>query len=157
MNRPSPSRVQVHGPLEAYACSFRRELSKAGLFVESGGRPFAVDGTSESLVGRHRFGSRRIDRARAERFVEHRRASFRVHRCLTLRGMGPLLDHLRDVGVVPAPEPWAAPGAVSRDFLRGRPLSEMGGRIHHDQGGHNQGTVRRTGAESELSDHLTRY
>ena len=46
----------------------------------------------------------------AERFVEHRRASGRVHRCLTLRGMGPLLDHLREIGVVPEPEPWAAMG-----------------------------------------------
>jgi len=46
----------------------------------------------------------------AERFVEHRRASGRVHRCLTLRGMGPLLDHLREIGVVPEPEPWVAMG-----------------------------------------------
>ena len=30
MNRPSPARVQVPGPLEAYAGSFREELSRLG-------------------------------------------------------------------------------------------------------------------------------
>jgi integrase/recombinase XerD len=76
MNRPSPARVQVPGPLEAYAGSFR----------DTGLDP------SELTV------------SCADRFVGHRRAASRVHRCLTLHGMGPLLDHLRRIGVVPAPE-----------------------------------------------------
>ena len=45
-----------------------------------------------------------------ERFVRDRRGGSRVHRSLTLRGMQPLLDHLRRIGVIPAVGPAAASG-----------------------------------------------
>ena len=35
MNRPSPSRVRVSGPLEAYATGFREELSTLGYSARS--------------------------------------------------------------------------------------------------------------------------
>jgi hypothetical protein len=48
--------------------------------------------------------------SQAERFVQDRRDGSRVHRSLTLRGMQPLLDHLRRIGVVAAVGPAAASG-----------------------------------------------
>jgi integrase/recombinase XerD len=102
--------VQVHGPLEAYAGRFRQELSRLGYSSSSAAGHLQLMAHLSRWLADIGLDPGELTVARAERFVEHRRASFRVHRCLTLRGMGPLLDHLREVGVVPAPESWAALG-----------------------------------------------
>src|SRR6187200_2787534 len=62
MNRPSPSRVRVSGPLQAYAAGFREELSSLG-YSAVGRRASAADGAFKSVAGRDRFGPGRIDPA----------------------------------------------------------------------------------------------
>jgi hypothetical protein len=101
----APSRVRVSGPPGAYPGSFSQELSRLGYSSSrTAGHLQLMARLSRWLVDIG-WDPGELTVAWAERFVEHRRASGRVHRCLTLRGMGPLLDHLREIGVVPEPEP----------------------------------------------------
>ena len=104
MNRPSPARVQVPGPLEAYAGSFREELSGLGYSSSRAAGHLQLMAHLSRWLADTGLGPSELTVSCAERFVGHRRAASRVHRCLTLHGMGPLLDHLRRIGVVPAPE-----------------------------------------------------
>ena len=104
MNRPSPARVQVPGPLEAYAGSFREELSRLGYSSSSAAGHLQLMAHLSRWLADTGLGPSELTVSCAERFAGHRRAASRVHRCLTLQGMGPLLDHLRRIGVVPAPE-----------------------------------------------------
>ena len=104
MNRPSPARVQVRGPLGAYAGSFREELSRLGYSSSSAAGHLQLMAHLSRWLADTGLGPSELTVSCAERFAGHRRAVSRVHRCLTLHGMGPLLDHLRRIGVVPAPE-----------------------------------------------------
>jgi integrase/recombinase XerD len=104
MNRPSPARVQVPGPLEAYAGSFREELSRLGYSSSRAAGHLQLMAHLSRWLADTGLDPSELTVSCAERFVGHRRAASRVHRCLTLHGMGPLLDHLRRIGVVPAPE-----------------------------------------------------
>ena len=63
----------------------------------------------------------------AERFVQGRGDGSRVHR-ISLRGMRPLLDHLRRIGVIPAVEATAASGGrdVVIEQFTGHLIGERG-------------------------------
>src|SRR5882757_4798053 len=84
MNRPSPARVQVPGPLEAYAGSFRKELSRLGYSSSRAAGHLQLMAHLSRWLADIGLDPGELNVARAERFVEPRRASFRVHRCLTL-------------------------------------------------------------------------
>ena len=115
MNRPSPSRVWVSGPLQAYAAGFREELSMLGYSARSAaGHLQLMAHLSRWLV---EIGSApdELTPSQVERFIQGRRDGSRVHRSLTLRGMQPLLDHLQRIGVVAAVGPAAA--SAGRDVV----------------------------------------
>src|SRR4029078_365050 len=115
MNRPSPSRVWVSGALQAYAAGFREELSVLWYSRRSAaGHLQLMAHLSRWLV---EIGSApdELTPSQVERFIQGRRDGSRVHRSLTLRGMQPLLDHLRRIGVVAAVGPAAA--SAGRDVV----------------------------------------
>jgi integrase/recombinase XerD len=108
MNRPSPSRVRVSGPLEGYAAGFREELSTLGYSARSAAGHLQLMAHLSRWLVEIGLAPGELNLPQVERFVQRRRDGSRVHRCLTLRGMQPLLDYLRRIGVVAAVEPAAA-------------------------------------------------
>ena len=102
MNRPSPWRVRVSGPLQAYAAGFGEELSTLGYSARSAAGHLQLMAHLSRWLVEIGLTPGELTLPQAERFVQGRRDGSRVHRSLTLRGMQPLLDHLRRIGVVPA-------------------------------------------------------
>jgi integrase/recombinase XerD len=103
-----PSRVEVAGPLAAYATGFRRELA---------GRGYSRSRTTGLLLLMARLSRWLAERGLAagelsdvdlERFVSHRRVVSRDDRQLTAGAMAPLLEYLRGLEVVSQPVPVAA-------------------------------------------------
>jgi integrase/recombinase XerD len=108
MNRPSPSRVRVSGPLGVYAASFREELSTLGYSARSAAGHLQLMAHLSRWLVEIGLAPGELALPQVERFVQDRRDGSRVHRRLTLRGMQPLLDYLRRIGVVAAVEPAVA-------------------------------------------------
>src|SRR6188472_3347033 len=102
MNRPSPSRVRVSGPLGAYAAGFREELSTLGYSARSAAGHLQLMAHLSRWLVEIGLTPDELTMRQVERFIQGRRDGSRVHRSLTLRGMQPLLDHLRRIGVVAA-------------------------------------------------------
>jgi len=111
MNRPSPSRVRVSGPLEAYATGFREELSTLGYSARSATGHLQLMAHLSRWLIETGLAPGELTLPQAERFVQGRRHRSRVHRRLTLRGMQPLLAYLRRVGMVPSVDSAAASSA----------------------------------------------
>src|SRR5271166_1528297 len=107
MNRPSPSRVRVSGPLAVYAAGFCEELSALGYSARSAAGHLQLMAHLSRWLVEIGLGPGELTMPQVERFVQGRRDGSRVHRSLTLRGMQPLLEHLRRIGVIPAVEPAA--------------------------------------------------
>ena len=102
-----PSRVEVSGPLAAYAVGFRQELA---------GRGYSRSRATGLLLLMARLSRRLAEFGREveelsdddiEQFVSYRRSVSRDDRQLTARALGPLLERLRALGVVPQPTPAA--------------------------------------------------
>src|SRR6185295_2967133 len=115
MNRPSPSRVWVSGPLQAYAAGFREELSMLGYSARSAAGHLQLMAHLSRWLVEIGLTPDELTPPQVERFIQGRRDGSRVHRSLTLRGMQPLLDHLRRIGVVAAVGPAAA--SAGRDVV----------------------------------------
>ena len=92
---------RVSGPLEAYAAGFREELSTLGYSARSAAGHLQLMAHSSRWFVEIGLATGELTLTQAERFVQGRRDGSRVHRSLTVRGMQPLLDHLRRIGVVP--------------------------------------------------------
>jgi integrase len=123
-----PSRVEVAGPLAAYAVGFRRELA---------GRGYSRSRTTGLLLLMARLSRWLAERGRdagelsdvdVEGFVSHRRVVSRDDRQLTARAMVPLLGYLRGLGVVLQPAPVVAVTA------RERLLEAFGGYLAAERG-----------------------
>lgn len=100
-----PLRVRVSGPLEPYAAGYTAELGHVG-YTPSGAvlqlRLFA--NLSRWLAGEG-LESRALSPAEVDRFLAARRAAGHT-RYASTRAMRPLLEYLRQLGVVPeVPEP----------------------------------------------------
>src|SRR6478609_11665832 len=115
MNRPSPSRVRVSGPLEACAAGFREELSALGYSARSAAGHLQLMAHLSRWLVEIGLAPGELTLPQVELFVQGRRGGSRVHRSLTLRGTQPLLDYLRRIGVVAAVEPAAA--STGRDVV----------------------------------------
>jgi integrase/recombinase XerD len=103
-----PSRVEVAGPLAAYASGFRRELA---------GRGYSRSRMTGLLLLMARLSRWLAERGREpgdlsdvdlEQFVSHRRAFSRDDRQLSARALAPLLEYLQGLGVMPQPAPAVA-------------------------------------------------
>lgn len=114
MCSPIPSRVRVDGPLQPHAHGFREELARQGYSSSpAAGHLQLMAHLSRWLVDRA-LDPGELTVARVEQFQRCRRASGRVHRRLTLRGLRPLLGYLRGLGVVPQPPLWFADDPLER-------------------------------------------
>lgn len=110
-----PSRVEVPGPLAAYAVGFRLELASRG---------YSRSRATGLLLLMARLSRRLAELGREveelsdddiEQFVSYRRKVSRDDRQLTARAMALLLEYLRGLGVVPGPAP--AVLTVQEQFL----------------------------------------
>lgn len=115
----SPSRVKVRGPLVPYVAGFRAELEAQGY------RPNAVSDQLRQMAHVSRWLERRglgvgdLTPERVEEFLVARRAAgYRLW--LSPKGVAPLLAHLRQLAVVPVPEPAVATTAAEHLFERYR-------------------------------------
>jgi integrase/recombinase XerD len=109
-----PSRVEVAGPLAAYAIGFRRELAGRGYSrSRATGLLLLMARLSRWLTERGRAAGELSD-VDLEQFVSYRRLVSRDDRRLTARAMAPLLEYLRGLGVVPQPVPAVALTARER-------------------------------------------
>jgi integrase/recombinase XerD len=113
MNMPSPSRVRVDGPLAPYALGFRQELSRVGYSSSPAAGHLQLMAHLSCWLAVRDLEPGELTGEAVEQFLECRRASGRVHRRLSLRGMAPLLEYLREQAVVPQPEPPVAVGLVA--------------------------------------------
>jgi site-specific recombinase XerD len=114
MNRPSPWRVRVSGPLQAYVVGFRTGLFEVGYSERACAEHLLRMARLSRWLAEVHMAPAELGMVQVEQFLAvHRNRSW-VDRNLTRKGMRPLLEHLRGIGVVPATEPPAA--------LRGRHL-----------------------------------
>ena len=99
-----PSHVRVTGPLAPHAAGFRRELERLGY------RPNAASNQLQLLAHVSRWldgqglGAEELTPTRVEEFLAHRRAEGYTL-WLSTRAMVPMLEFLRELGVVPSPAP----------------------------------------------------
>jgi integrase/recombinase XerD len=114
MSKPTPSRVRVSGPLEAYADGFRKELATQGYSSSPAAGHLQLMAHLSRWLADRDLDPGELTVAWVKQFVEDRRAAGRVHRRLTLRGVSPLLGFLRGLGVVPLPAPPAPRGVRER-------------------------------------------
>jgi site-specific recombinase XerD len=115
MNRPSPWRVRVLGPLQPYAPGFRAKLFGLGYSDRSCAEHLLRMAHVSRWLAESGLPPADLVVADLERFVADRRQHSRVDRSLTLRAVQPLLDHLRGIGVVP--ETWAQSPVVGRGLV----------------------------------------
>ncbi|WP_433192218.1 tyrosine-type recombinase/integrase [Nocardia sp. CA-107356] len=120
MNRPSPWRVGVSGPLRVYVVGFRADLLERGYSERSCAEHLLRMAHLSSWLAEIGLPPEELVMPQVERFLEVRRDRSWVDRTLTVKGMQPLLDHLRGVGVVPAAEPvqrlWGGRDLVIEQF-----------------------------------------
>jgi integrase/recombinase XerD len=110
MNRPSPWRVRVSGPLQAYVEGFRANLFELGYSQRSCTEHLQRMAHLSDWLAENDLALGELVVPQVERFVTARRQSSWVNRNLTLKAVQVLLDYLRGIGVVPAAGP-AAPRA----------------------------------------------
>lgn len=103
MNKPTPSRVRVGGPLELYADGFRRDLASQGYSSSPASGHLQLMAHLSRWLADRDLTPGELTAAYVQQFLDGRRVSGRVHRRLTMRGLKPLLDYLGSVGAVPAP------------------------------------------------------
>ena len=104
-------RARVSGPLGPYADGFRTVLAGWGYTPSSAaGQLQLMAHISRWLVDRGLDGHD-LTSAVVEEFLQARRAAG-YRQWLSMRGMAPLLDHLREVGIAPVCSPAGADGAV---------------------------------------------
>jgi integrase/recombinase XerD len=102
-----PSAVRVTGPLAPHVAGFRRDLEQVGY------RPSAVSDQLRLLASASRWlagqglGAGDFTPARVDAFLGHRRAEGYVL-WRSPKAMAPMLDYLRNLGVVETPAPAAA-------------------------------------------------
>lgn len=114
-----PTRIRVTGPLEEFAPSFATELLREGYTPHSTRLQMHLMAHLSRWLADEGLEARRLGAAQVERFINARRAAGHVnHR--GSRALGPLLVHLRELGVVPAPSAPAPDGPVAEILERYR-------------------------------------
>ena len=106
MNRPSPSRVRVSGPLEVYAAGFREELSTLGYSARSAAGYLQLMAHLSRWLVEIGLAPGELTLPQAERFVQGRRDGSRVNRVQQrlhpsqrqTRSLSAFIDHLERIG-----------------------------------------------------------
>jgi integrase/recombinase XerD len=115
-----PSRVRVSGPLAAYRGGFAEGLAKQGYTAGSAQRQVQLMAHLSRWLDSRGLGADGLTADRAREFLAVRRADGYTLE-LSERGMAPLLDYLRGLGVTPVPpEPAACTAAelLVEDYRR---------------------------------------
>src|SRR5665647_1452938 len=98
--------VRVGGPLGAYAEGFGGQLAAVGYSPWSAANQLRLMAHLSRWLAGQCLNSQDLDEARVEAYLDSRRAA--GYTCLlSLRGLEPLLAHLRALGASPAPVPVA--------------------------------------------------
>ena len=108
MNKPSPWRVRVSGPLQVYVVGFRADLLEMGYSERSCAEHLLRMAHLSRWLTEIDLAPEKLGLPQVEQFLAFHRDRSRADRNLTLKGMGPLLDHLRGIDVMSTAEP-AAP------------------------------------------------
>jgi len=109
-----PSRVRVTGPLEPYACGFRRDLARQGYTPHSASNQLQLMAHASRWLASRGLGVGELTPARVEEFLEDRRAEGYTL-WLSTKAMAPILVYLRGLAVVPTPSP--VPPATAAEEL----------------------------------------
>jgi integrase/recombinase XerD len=96
--------VRIAGPLVAFAPGFGGELERRGYRPGPAADQLRLMVYASGWLADHGLQAGDLTAARAERLMAERRAAGRL-RLLSPRAMGPLLEYLRGLGVVPAAVP----------------------------------------------------
>src|SRR5665213_1328532 len=99
-----PSRVRVRGPLEPFACGFRRELARQGYTSHSASYQLQLMAHASRWLTSGGLGVGELTPGRVQEFLAARRAEGYTL-WLSTKAMAPVLGYLRGVGVVPMPRP----------------------------------------------------
>jgi hypothetical protein len=99
-----PSRVRVRGPLEPFACGFRRELARQGYTPHSASNQLQLMAHASRWLACRGLGVGELTPARVQEFLADRRAEGYTL-WLSPKAMAPVLAYLRGLGVVPTPSP----------------------------------------------------
>src|SRR5262245_43199975 len=116
-----PLRVRVSGPLAGYGPGFRMELSRLGYTPNSASDQLWLMAHVSRWLASQRLEAADLTPARVEEFLAVRRATGYVQ-WRSAKAMIPLLEYLRELGVVPVavPEPLMPVEALLaryRDYL----------------------------------------
>lgn len=109
MRTRTPSSVRVSGPLGGYAASFATELRRRGYAEVSAWHHQHLFAQLSRWLEQAGLEPAELTAAEVGRFLRARRAAAPTGP-RTERALGPLLDHLRRLGVVPEPEVAAPDG-----------------------------------------------
>ena len=102
-----PSRVRVTGPLEEYACGFRRELRRQGYTSFSASNQLQLMAHTSRWLVRRSLDVGELTSTRVEEFLAARRAEGYTL-WLSGKAMVPLVGYLAGLGVLPASAPVVA-------------------------------------------------
>ena len=102
-----PSRVRVTGPLEQYACGFRRELRRQGYTSFSASNQLQLMAHTSRWLVRRSLDVGELTSTRVEEFLAARRAEGYTL-WLSGKAMVPLVGYLAGLGVLPASAPVVA-------------------------------------------------
>jgi integrase/recombinase XerD len=113
-----PLRVQMFGPLSAFAAGFLEELLERGYRLGTAAKQLQLMAHLNRWMAARDLEPAELRRVEIERFVRERRASGRVQ-LASARALVPLLGYLRGLGVVPpagSREARTPAGAVLDDY-----------------------------------------
>ena len=111
-----PSAIRVTGPLMQFAAGFAAELSRQGYTPKGTGFQLHLMAHLSRWLAEEGLDPNRLSAAEAERFLEVRRAAGYTSR-YSIKGLAPLLAHLRGLGVVPPPPPPPPPEGPVEELL----------------------------------------
>jgi site-specific recombinase XerD len=105
--------VRLRGPLAAYRDGVWSALLARGYSPLSGLNLLRVMANLSRWMARRRLQPRRLDERRVQQFLRYRRRTGFIH-WRSPRGLSPILDYLRGVGVIPAVERVASSSPLER-------------------------------------------
>jgi integrase/recombinase XerD len=122
-----PSRVRVAGPLEPYACGFRKELARQGYTANSASNLLQLMAHASRWLASRGLGVGELTPDRVEEFLAARRAEGYTL-WLSTKAVAPVLAYLRGLDVVPTPGPVgpATPAEQLMEHYRAYLVQERG-------------------------------
>lgn len=112
-----PSRMRLTGPLAPYCEGLWADLLAQGYTPLSSRNLLRLMAHLSRWLDERRLQPAELSEGRIEEFLKHRREKGYTH-FLTRRGLRPILEHLRRLGVVPPPGVWGEEPTPLGELLR---------------------------------------